>query len=208
MMAQVVIAWEVLTRICKNYLIEAEGILLGVCIIYTIVVPQGVSGPLYIAVTPVAFGYYLAGNLIHKAGRILKDKQIGEKITGKGNIVLLLVSCALITVLSLYNKPVLMYENSYGNVLISLVTAFIGYYVLSDMAKLMHENAFLQWCGKNSIIVYVVHFSIVQGTRGILVRLLPLPMEILGWIVFVGAVLIVLAVGKSCESHFMFAFCK
>lgn len=61
-MAQVVIAWEVLTRICKNYLIEAEGILLGVCIIYTIVVPQGVSGPLYIAVTPVAFGYYLAGN--------------------------------------------------------------------------------------------------------------------------------------------------
>lgn len=26
-MAQVVIAWEVLTRICKNYLIEAEGIL-------------------------------------------------------------------------------------------------------------------------------------------------------------------------------------
>ena len=146
-MAQVVIAWEVLTRICKNYLIEAEGILLGVCIIYTIVVPQGVSGPLYIAVTPVAFGYYLAGNLIHKAGRILKDKQIGEKITGKGNIVLLLVSCALITVLSLYNKPVLMYENSYGNVLISLVTAFIGYYVLSDMAKLMHENAFLQWCG-------------------------------------------------------------
>lgn len=177
-MAQVVIAWEVLTRICKNYLIEAEGILLGVCIIYTIVVPQGVSGPLYIAVTPVAFGYYLAGNLIHKAGRILKDKQIGEKITGKGNIVLLLVSCALITVLSLYNKPVLMYENSYGNVLISLVTAFIGYYVLSDMAKLMHENAFLQWCGKNSIIVYVV------------------------------AVLIVLAVGKICERHFMFAFGK
>ena len=201
-MAQVVIAWEVLTRICKNYLIEAEGILLGVCIIYTIVVP------LYIAVTPVAFGYYLAGNLIHKAGRILKDKQIGEKITGKGNIVLLLVSCALITVLSLYNKPVLMYENSYGNVLISLVTAFIGYYVLSDMAKLMHENAFLQWCGKNSIIVYVVHFSIVQGTRGILVRLLPLPMEILGWIVFVVAVLIVLAVGKICERHFMFAFGK
>ena len=208
MMAQVVIAWEVLTRICKNYLIEAEGILLGVCIIYTIVVPQGVSGPLYIAVTPVAFGYYLAGNLIHKAGRILKDKQIGEKITGKGNIVLLLVSCALITVLSLYNKPVLMYENSYGNVLISLVTAFIGYYVLSDMAKLMHENAFLQWCGKNSIIVYVVHFSIVQGTRGIPVRLLPLPMEILGWIVFVVAVLIVLAVGKICERHFMFAFGK
>lgn len=185
-----------------------QGILLGVCIIYTIVVPQGVSGPLYIAVTPVAFGYYLAGNLIHKAGRILKDKQIGEKITGKGNIVLLLVSCALITVLSLYNKPVLMYENSYGNVLISLVTAFIGYYVLSDMAKLMHENAFLQWCGKNSIIVYVVHFSIVQGTRGILVRLLPLPMEILGWIVFVVAVLIVLAVGKICERHFMFAFGK
>lgn len=96
----------------------------------------------------------------------------------------------------------------YGNVLISLVTAFIGYYVLSDMAKLMHENAFLQWCGKNSIIVYVVHFSIVQGTRGILVRLLPLPMEILGWIVFVVAVLIVLAVGKICERHFMFAFGK
>jgi len=72
----------------------------------------------------------------------------------------------------------------------------------------MHENAFLQWCGKNSIIVYVVHFSIVQGTRGILVRLLPLPMEILGWIVFVVAVLIVLAVGKICERHFMFAFGK
>ena len=79
-----------LTRICKNHLIEAEGILLGVCIIYTIVVPQGVSGPLYIAVTPVAFGYYLAGNMIHKAGTILKDRQMGEKITGKGNIVLLL----------------------------------------------------------------------------------------------------------------------
>lgn len=54
----------------------------------------------------------------------------------------------------------------------------------------------------------MVHFSIVQGTRGILVRLLPLPMEILGWIVFVVAVLIVLAVGKICERHFMFAFGK
>lgn len=105
----------------------------------------------------------------------------------------------------LYN---VLKNNGHGNVLISLVTAFIGYYVLSDMAKLMHENAFLQWCGKNSIIVYVVHFSIVQGTRGILVRLLPLPMEILGWIVFVVAVLIVLAVGKICERHFMFAFGK
>lgn len=147
-MAQVVIAWEVLIRICKNHLIEAEGILLGICLIYTFVVPQGVSGPLYIAVTPVAFGYYLAGNLMHKAGTILKDKQIGEKITRKGNIVLLLVGCALITVLSLYNKPVLMYENSYGNVPISLVTAFLGYYILSDVAKLMHENTFLQWCGK------------------------------------------------------------
>lgn len=44
-MAQVVIAWEVLIRICKNHLIEAEGILLGICLIYTFVVPQGVSGP-------------------------------------------------------------------------------------------------------------------------------------------------------------------
>ncbi len=101
-----------------------------------------------------------------------------------------------------------MYENSYGNVPISLVTAFLGYYILSDVAKLMHENTFLQWCGKNSIIIYVIHFSIVQGTRGILVRLLPLPMEILGWIVFVVAGLIVLAVGKICERHFMFAFGK
>ena len=133
---------------------------------------------------------------------------MGEKITGKGNIVLLFVGCALITVLSLYNKPVLMYENSYGNVLISLVTAFLGYYVLSDIAKLMHENAFLQWCGINSIIIYVVHFSIVQGMRGVLVRVLPLPMEILGWIVFVVAGLIILAVGKICERYFMFAFGK
>ena len=207
-MAQVVIVWEVLIRICRNHLIEAEGVLLGICIIYTFIVPQGVSGPLYIAVTPVAFGYYLAGNMIHKAGTILKDRQMGEKITGNGGIVLLLVSGVLITVLSLYNKPVLMYENSYGNVLISLVTAFLGYYVLSDIAKLMHENVFLQWCGINSIIIYVVHFSIVQGTRGVLVRVLPLPMEILGWIVFVVAGLIVLAVGKICERHFMFAFGK
>ena len=88
------------------------------------------------------------------------------------------------------------------------MTAFLGYYILSDVAKLMHENTFLQWCGKNSIIIYVIHFSIVQGTRGILVRLLPLPMEILGWIVFVVAGLIVLAVGKICERHFMFAFGK
>ena len=208
MLAQVVIAWEGLIRICKNHLFEAEGILLGICIIYIFLVPQGVSGPLYIAVSPVAFGYYLAGNMIHKARTILKDGQVDKKITEKGDIVLLVVSSALIIVLSLYNKPVLMYENSYGNVLISLVTAFLGYYALSDIAKLMHENVFLQWCGKNSIIIYVVHFSIVQGTRGILVRVLPLPMEILGWIVFVVAGLIVLAVGKICERHFMFAFGK
>mgnify|MGYP004517990387 CR=1 FL=1 len=207
-MAQVVIFWEVLIRICKNHLIEAEGILFGICMIYTFIIPQGVSGSLYIAVTPVAFGYYLAGNLIHKVERILKDKQIGEKITEKGNIVLLFISSALIIVLSLYNKPVLMYENNYGNVLIGLATAFLGYYILSDIAKLMHENAFLQWCGKNSIIIYVIHFSIVQGTRGILVRLLSLPMEILGWIVFVIAGLFVLALGKICERHFMFAFGK
>ena len=32
--------------------------------------------------------------------------------------------------------------------------------------------------------------------------------QILDWIVFVVAVLIVLAVGKICERHFMFAFGK
>lgn len=34
------------------------------------------------------------------------------------------------------------------------------------------------------------------------------PMEILGWIVFVVAGLIILAVGKICERYFMFAFGK
>lgn len=51
-------------------------------------------------------------------------------------------------------------------------------------------------------------FFYSTGTRGVLVRVLPLPMEILGWIVFVVAGLIILAVGKICERYFMFAFGK
>lgn len=208
-MAQVVIAWEVLIRVCKNHLFWAECILFGICIIYIFaVVPQGVSGPLYIAVTPVAFGYYLAGNFLHRVETILKDNQISSRFTRVSNIVLLFVSGTIMVELSLYNKPVLMYENSYGNVLISLATAFLGYYVLSDIANLIRKNEFLQWCGKNSIIIYVIHFSIVQGTRGILVRLLPLPIEILGWIVFWVAGLIVLIASHICERYFKFAFGK
>lgn len=204
-MAQVVVVWEILVRIAGKHMLKAEILLLFSCVIYMVVVPQGISGPLYIAVTPVAFGYYVAGNLLHRIKKKIELKNDNKNFV---RILICITEAFLTTVLSQLNVPVLMYENTYGIVLVSIVTAFGGYFVLNNMAILMGENLFLQWCGRNSIIIYVIHFCIVQGVRGALVRIIPLPLEILGWIVFVVAGLIVIIATRFSEKYIGFAFGK
>lgn len=204
-MAQVVVIWEVLVRIAGKHMLKAEIVLLFICVVYMAVVPQGISGPLYIAVTPVAFGYYVAGNLLH---RVKKKFESRNGNTNFVRILICIIEALLTTILSQLNAPILMYENTYGVVSVSIVTAFLGYFVLNNMAMLMGENRFLQWCGRNSIIIYVIHFCVVQGVRGVLVRIIPLPLEILGWIVFVVAGLIVIIATRFSEKYVGFAFGK
>ena len=206
-MAQVIIVWEVLARINKKHLFKAESIVLCICLMYMFIAPQGVSGPLFIAVTPVALGYYIVGNLLHRVKEHFEDKHLLIS-NAAVKMLCLFTGIVLTVILSQLNEPVLMYENTYGIVLISILTAILGYFVLCNIAALMDENSFLQWCGRNSIIIYVIHFCIVQGVRGILVRVVPLPLEILGWIVFVVAGLIVIIATRVSEKYFGFAFGK
>lgn len=68
----------------------------------------------------------------------------------------------VVVAISAVNTPVAMYENDYGNIILFLIGAISGIVFVSELSKCLEKNALLGWYGRNSIIVYVLHFSMIK----------------------------------------------
>lgn len=190
-MFQVSILWEILNRRIKNNgaIIYAA---LAATTVYLFLIPAGIKGPLYIAVTPVALGFYTLGFLLKQKGALKKKSVLVEAV--------LFVSVCVIGIL---NGRVLMYENQYGNPVLFLLTSIAGFYLVNDISYYLKNQRLLSWMGENSIIIYVLHFFIVQGIRGFMSRMVGgfSKSQMFGIVVFLLSYTIVLCMTWFCDKH-------
>lgn len=101
----------------------------------------------------------LVFGLLGYATRPLLDKydQSNSKYKGFGWLALLLV-----VLLASINDPVGMYINQYGNKCLFLLTSLVGIFGILDVSVSLKNTSFLQWCGRVSIIIYILQFFLVR----------------------------------------------
>ena len=80
-----------------------------------------------------------------------------------GGIVLLI---GLLVILSQTNTMVLMYKAEYGNILLFMLTALIGSFVVVQLSMSI-RSSFLQWFGMMSMPIYVLQFHVNQYSRAV-----------------------------------------
>ena len=94
--------------------------------------------------------------------------QLNTLYKGLGWLLLMLVAF-----LSVYNEPIGIYINQYGNKLVFIIIALIAILAIADISLSICNSRFLQWLGKNSIFIYVIQFLIVRIMVAIFSRLIP-----------------------------------
>ena len=110
---------------------------------------------LYISVIPMAMFFFSLGHLSKYIFLFYRNRI--QLVLG----FLCLIVCRLVAA---HNEPVKMYTNSYGNLLLFLVTSILGSAGVLFVSKWIHLR-FFKWCGENSIIIYVVQFHVILLTR-------------------------------------------
>lgn len=189
--------WEIIRRIDKGKAARwVIGGLATVCLIYTLLIPVGVSGPLYCAVTPVAFMFYLIGYGCNRLD--LRQHEIPAKI-----IPILVV---VLVILSYFNDSVYMYSNTYGYPVVFLLTSIIGAAVIYAVSKYFEKNKFLIWCGVNSIYIYVIHLKIRVAVNALVTHFDLLPFAVQGIVIFVFTSVITLCGCVICKRYLWFLF--
>lgn len=68
----------------------------------------------------------------------------------------------VVVAISAVNTPVAMYENNYGNIILFFIAAISGIVFVCELSRCLEKNVLLGWYGRNSIIVYVLHFSVIK----------------------------------------------
>lgn len=104
--------------------------------------------PFFLNIFPVALMFYILG-------------YFSKKIFANIRSCLIPLAFFCVIVVSLFNEPVLMYKNSYGNFILFFITSILGAYSVIGFAQLFHLS-FFHWLGKVSIIIYVLQFHINQ----------------------------------------------
>lgn len=113
--------------------------------------PQG--GIAYVNILPFAMFFYFFGFYCKKISMLLS-----------GNFYFIIALFLICAIVSHFNSPVLMYANDYGNLFLFAITSLTGSLAVINLSKKVNIN-FLVWCGKVSIILYVLQFHINQYCR-------------------------------------------
>lgn len=66
----------------------------------------------------------------------------------------------LVAILSSINVPIGMANNTYGNKFLFLTTAILGTYMTLLLSNYLCGSRFLEFCGRNSIYIFITHFSV------------------------------------------------
>ena len=115
----------------------------------------GINTVIHFEIVPMALLFYLTGF-------IYRSYMIGRNVH-KYAISSAWLICISITVLcSYWNTPVTMYSNDYGNLILFFIGAFSGIIFMCGFAKGLKTNRFLIWFGQSSVIVYVLHFKLIN----------------------------------------------
>lgn len=136
------------------------------------------------------------------------DKYAVSESSFKGYGWLSLIVC---TIIACFNDTVFMYINEYGNKLLFALTSVLGIYSIVDISVSLRNTNFLQWCGINSIIIYVLHFPMFR-VSGVVCRefgsSFPGGAYVLSLIAFIVVLLIVSTAVVFCNKYLWWAFGK
>lgn len=112
---------------------------------------------LNLEIIPAAFAFYILGY-----GVKLYRENHQPFALDKADVFLPLMIPGLV-IISYWNTPIAMYNNDIGNALLFVIGAILGSYVVCRMAMVFQDNKFLLFMGKNSVIVYVLHFTVIKA---------------------------------------------
>lgn len=194
------IIWELLLRLFKDRK-EMPFIVFIISLIIAVIFKEKSKSILYTAVIPTALCFYILGYIcnIYRIHIYIKD------IIRDSSFILL----PILIIIATTNSSILMYENRYGNYTLFLMGSIIGIYLVINYANNLKNNKLLQWCGENSIIIYVMHFPVVQCVRRIMNRLfVGQPEEVIISIGFIVVCLLLLPITRICNKYFSFMFGK
>ena len=110
---------------------------------------------LHFEILPMALLFYLIGYL---AKFFFAERKSQYEKTEKYWICLVPV----IVICSYWNAPVNMYLSKYGNLILFFAGAFCGIFMTFSLVRGIKENKLLILFGQNSIIVYVIHFKLIN----------------------------------------------
>lgn len=126
----------------------------------------------YISIVPMAFFFYICGYVF--GSRREKIKTFKEKLGFRNSYINGFIGTILVIVFFCVvdlNSPVAMYDNEYGNLLLFAVTALLGIAGVWGIAGWLRDSSYLNWCGRNSIVIYVWQFAICKICRAAMMRL-------------------------------------
>lgn len=116
-----------------------------------------ISTPIRVELVPMAMLFYLAGFALKPA--LTNAERAGTAPIDR----LWLLGIPLTAVVSYWNGPVNMSKNSYGDLPLFLLGAAAGIAFVCGLSRNLKSNGFLAWYGRNSIIIYVLHFRVLDA---------------------------------------------
>lgn len=134
----------------------------GIFFSYVRIFPD--ESPLYLNVVPIAFFFYMIGYTIKNNYEKLWMRLFKNTVV---EICLMLIMVGILFACALSNTSVTMYNNQYGNFILFIIGAFSGIAAILIISDKLKNSVFLNWCGVNSIIIYVWNFVLTQFFKNI-----------------------------------------
>lgn len=162
---------------------------------------------LCLAMAPMAFLFYFLGFCLKDSFELVMVK---VQKNGSGVWILLI---PVVIICAYYNDPILMYLNLYGNLVLFFIGAVAGGFAVCLIAKLLENNRLLGWYGKNSLYIYVIHFTLLRALHLVGKTIFPQLAQKnylypYFWIYFMLAVVMFIPIIWLCEHFFAPLFGK
>lgn len=173
------------------------------CILIVIMNIFEIHTLLYLEIIPMALLFYISGYLL----KSVLERERSEKV-----MQWWFLAMPITVICSSWNTPVTMYNNGYGNTFLFVLGAASGIYMVCGLAKGLKKNIILSWIGKNSVIIYVLHFPLIKVLHFIGKILFPNVQNSYlypaNWEYFLIAIILLLPATYICNKWFGWMFGK
>lgn len=123
---------------------------------------MNIDDNLHFSKIPFALFFIISGCIFSNQINLHKRNLLFEKTK-----YYLPILIGLLWVCSSFNSPVLWYINSYGNLLLMLLGAFLGIYIIMQCAYLLRNNELIRYWGLNSMTIYAYQFFVYRCFQGL-----------------------------------------